>query len=130
MSEKSLAGVKLVKSQEVKSPVQVGSANFPVCRICQTTSASEILISPCNCKGTLAYIHLSCLECWLNQSGRNYCELCSFRFVLHFFFGLLLLNKKNSGMTRSRLNVTDYAKVSVYGYATLEIGVTFVQTLL
>lgn len=80
MSQKSLAGVKLAKSQDVKSPVQVGSANFPVCRICQTTSASEILISPCNCKGTLAYIHLSCLERWLNQSGRNYCELCSFRY--------------------------------------------------
>lgn len=86
MSQKSLAGVKLAKSQDVKSPVQVGSANFPVCRICQTTSASEILISPCNCKGTLAYIHLSCLERWLNQSGRNYCELCSFRFVPNFFF--------------------------------------------
>lgn len=37
---------------------------------------------------------------------------------------------KNSGMTLFKLNVTDYAKVSVYGYATLEIDVIFAQTLL
>ncbi|XP_050301788.1 E3 ubiquitin-protein ligase MARCHF3-like [Anthonomus grandis grandis] len=55
-------------------------SNIPVCRICQTNSATEHLISPCNCKGTLAYIHLTCLERWLNQSGRNFCELCHFRY--------------------------------------------------
>ncbi|KAK0173997.1 hypothetical protein PV328_007119 [Microctonus aethiopoides] len=32
------------------------------------------------CKGTLAYVHMSCLEHWLNQSCRNRCELCHFRF--------------------------------------------------
>jgi len=25
-------------------------------------------------------VHLTCLERWLNQSGRTYCELCQFRF--------------------------------------------------
>ncbi|XP_019762306.1 E3 ubiquitin-protein ligase MARCHF3 [Dendroctonus ponderosae] len=63
-----------------KPPVQVPSANFSCCRICQTVASGEPLISPCNCKGTLAYIHLSCLERWLNQSGRNFCELCNFRY--------------------------------------------------
>lgn len=56
------------------------SASSIVCRICQTHSAQEILISPCNCKGTLAYVHLSCLERWLNQASRSYCELCMFHF--------------------------------------------------
>lgn len=32
------------------------------------------------CKGTLAYVHLSCLERWLNQSCRTYCELCRYYF--------------------------------------------------
>ncbi|KAL2744376.1 E3 ubiquitin-protein ligase MARCH3 isoform X1 [Vespula maculifrons] len=32
------------------------------------------------CKGTLAYVHLSCLERWLNQSCRSYCELCNYQF--------------------------------------------------
>ncbi|CAG9770645.1 unnamed protein product [Ceutorhynchus assimilis] len=62
-------------------PIHVVPSNlFPSCRICQTNTPNERLISPCNCKGTLAFIHLSCLERWLNQSGRNFCELCNFRY--------------------------------------------------
>ncbi|CAH0550705.1 unnamed protein product [Brassicogethes aeneus] len=57
--------------------VSVGST---VCRICHTNTANECLISPCNCKGSLAYVHLSCLERWLNQSSRSYCELCMFHY--------------------------------------------------
>ena len=51
-----------------------------VCRICQSHSNQEVLISPCNCKGTLAHVHLPCLERWLNQASRTYCELCMYRF--------------------------------------------------
>ncbi|KAJ8681279.1 hypothetical protein QAD02_017066 [Eretmocerus hayati] len=52
-----------------------------VCRICHTGSGTkEPLVSPCRCKGTLANVHVSCLERWLNQSCRNYCELCNFRY--------------------------------------------------
>ncbi|XP_066250344.1 E3 ubiquitin-protein ligase MARCHF3-like [Euwallacea similis] len=82
MSEKSLAkGTEAgCKRSEVNSLVQIPSESFPVCRICQTITSNETPISPCNCKGTLAYIHLSCLEKWLNQSGRNFCELCNFRY--------------------------------------------------
>lgn len=54
--------------------------NSLVCRICQTNTVQEPLISPCNCKGTLAHVHLTCLERWLNETSRNYCELCMFRF--------------------------------------------------
>ncbi|XP_068993857.1 E3 ubiquitin-protein ligase MARCHF2 [Neodiprion pinetum] len=60
-----------------QSLVSVGSS---VCRICHTNTARERLISPCRCKGTLAYVHLSCLERWLNQSCRSYCELCRYRY--------------------------------------------------
>lgn len=62
------------------TPIRVSSVGSMVCRICQTNTAHENLISPCNCKGTLAYVHLSCLERWLNQSSRSYCELCMYRF--------------------------------------------------
>ncbi|EZA62241.1 E3 ubiquitin-protein ligase MARCH3 [Ooceraea biroi] len=60
-----------------RSLISVGSN---VCRICHTNTAKEPLISPCRCKGTLAYVHLSCLERWLNQSCRTYCELCRYCF--------------------------------------------------
>ncbi|KAF2895059.1 hypothetical protein ILUMI_11116 [Ignelater luminosus] len=62
------------------TPVTLTSVNSTVCRICHTNTPNENLISPCNCKGSLAYVHLSCLERWLNQSSRNYCELCMYHY--------------------------------------------------
>ncbi|XP_049881056.1 E3 ubiquitin-protein ligase MARCHF8-like [Pectinophora gossypiella] len=57
----------------------LSSIGSNVCRICMTRGR-ERLISPCNCKGSLANVHLSCLERWLNQVGRNHCELCGFSY--------------------------------------------------
>lgn len=73
--------MKCAKSIVKVSPLpNIPSVNSLVCRICQTTTLEEPLISPCNCKGTLANVHLTCLERWLNETSRNYCELCMFRF--------------------------------------------------
>ncbi|CAH0598261.1 unnamed protein product [Chrysodeixis includens] len=57
----------------------LSSIGSNVCRICMTRGR-ERLISPCNCKGSLANVHLTCLERWLNQVGRNHCELCGFSY--------------------------------------------------
>nr|XP_037877159.1 E3 ubiquitin-protein ligase MARCHF8 isoform X2 [Bombyx mori] len=57
----------------------ISSIGSNVCRICMTRGR-ERLISPCNCKGSLANVHLTCLERWLNQVGRNHCELCGFSY--------------------------------------------------
>ncbi|XP_014245382.1 E3 ubiquitin-protein ligase MARCH2-like isoform X1 [Cimex lectularius] len=56
------------------------SLSLCTCRICQTVKSREALISPCNCKGTLGKVHLSCLERWLNICGRQHCEICKFEF--------------------------------------------------
>ncbi|XP_063627623.1 uncharacterized protein LOC134799143 isoform X1 [Cydia splendana] len=71
LSEKS--GFAVVQRDSLSS---IGSN---VCRICMTRGR-ERLISPCNCKGSLANVHLTCLERWLNQVGRNHCELCGFSY--------------------------------------------------
>ncbi|XP_022184544.1 uncharacterized protein LOC111043803 [Nilaparvata lugens] len=68
---------------EVKEKSTNTNTKFPretCCRICQTAISTEKLISPCLCKGSMAFVHLSCLERWLNQSGRDSCELCTFRY--------------------------------------------------
>lgn len=65
---------------ETASGASLGSV---CCRICHTGASSERLISPCRCRGSLAYVHLSCLERWLNQAGspgRTDCELCMHKF--------------------------------------------------
>ncbi|XP_068707472.1 E3 ubiquitin-protein ligase MARCHF3-like [Montipora foliosa] len=63
-----------------------GDGITPTCRICQTSrssediNAGEVLVNPCNCKGTLAFVHKSCMERWLNLRNQDNCELCHFKF--------------------------------------------------
>ncbi|XP_045474863.1 E3 ubiquitin-protein ligase MARCHF3-like [Harmonia axyridis] len=47
-----------------------------VCRICYDADSNEELITPCRCKGTVAYVHRSCLETWLAEANATNCELC------------------------------------------------------
>lgn len=44
------------------------------CRIC--LEEEGILISPCGCKGSTAFVHRECLETWINTSGKDFCEIC------------------------------------------------------
>lgn len=37
----------------------------PSCRICLEQDSLDKLISPCNCDGTIKYIHMDCLKTWL-----------------------------------------------------------------
>ncbi|KAK7084531.1 hypothetical protein SK128_014665 [Halocaridina rubra] len=48
----------------------------PMCRICHEGDSVEELISPCNCTGSLALVHKTCLERWLNMTNGSKCELC------------------------------------------------------
>ena len=41
----------------------------PMCRICRSNEPIHDLIVPCNCTGSLKYVHQSCLQNWLNISG-------------------------------------------------------------
>ncbi|KPP74665.1 E3 ubiquitin-protein ligase MARCH3-like [Scleropages formosus] len=54
----------------------------PFCRICHEGSGVEELLSPCDCAGTLATVHRSCVERWLAASNTSRCELCHFEFAL------------------------------------------------
>ncbi|XP_070385521.1 E3 ubiquitin-protein ligase MARCHF11-like [Dermacentor albipictus] len=48
----------------------------PMCRICHEGDREDPLVSPCSCTGTMAFVHVSCLEHWLNQRNVDICELC------------------------------------------------------
>ncbi|KAL9983520.1 hypothetical protein ACROYT_G005706 [Oculina patagonica] len=64
-----------------------GSDHFtPSCRICQTSGNSEpevgeLLPSPCDCRGSLGFVHKQCMERWLCVRNQDTCELCHFKFV-------------------------------------------------
>ncbi|KAJ8925907.1 hypothetical protein NQ315_009759 [Exocentrus adspersus] len=79
-SSKMLPFLQMSKNSLENAAKDVHSVGSITCRICHTNTPNEALISPCDCKGSLAYVHLSCLERWLNQSSRNYCELCLYHY--------------------------------------------------
>ncbi|KAL6112706.1 uncharacterized protein ACO6RY_11153 [Pungitius sinensis] len=54
----------------------------PFCRICHEGPALGELLSPCECCGSLAMVHRSCLERWLTASNSSHCELCHHQFAL------------------------------------------------
>lgn len=49
--------------------------NMNYCRICFESEPPE-LISPCDCNGTIKWVHRECLETWIKASGSKECEIC------------------------------------------------------
>ncbi|XP_068229882.1 E3 ubiquitin-protein ligase MARCHF3-like isoform X2 [Palaemon carinicauda] len=82
--------LELSSNLEVAAKFQLGESSLnitmascgPMCRICLEGDGQEELISPCKCSGTLALIHKTCLEKWLNLSSCDTCELCRYVFTL------------------------------------------------
>ena len=53
------------------------------CRFCHDDADVGELICPCNCKGSMKYVHSECLRKWRLYSGKKYtCMICQTRY--HF----------------------------------------------
>ncbi len=77
-------------------------SNQAICRICLDSSSSDAsggeslgrLLSPCRCKGTMKYVHATCLDQWRAASARSSsavaCDQCGapYRFRKSKFVGL------------------------------------------
>lgn len=44
-----------------------------ICRICYEPDA---LVNVCGCQGTAGYVHIKCIEEWIQHSHRRTCEIC------------------------------------------------------
>ena len=67
------------------SSTNVQSNDYPlVCRLCHGQGTNdEPLISPCNCLGTMRYLHQSCLQRLIKNENIKSCELCKCKFIIH-----------------------------------------------
>ncbi|XP_051930839.1 E3 ubiquitin-protein ligase MARCHF2-like [Hippocampus zosterae] len=74
--------VTIVDGHSPSSVIKTLPSDAPICRICHEGGCAEVLLSPCDCTGTLATVHKSCLELWLASSNTNFCELCNARFII------------------------------------------------
>jgi len=52
------------------------------CRICHDGEATERLISPCMCSGSMALVHRTCIEKWLSTANHDNCELCHHKYLI------------------------------------------------
>lgn len=71
--------------EEVKREKTSYHADDRTCRICfSPESSEEKLISPCKCRGTSKWIHLSCLNEWRthSQNSKSYyrCDQCHYEY--------------------------------------------------
>ena len=57
------------------------SNSSAICRICQDADKTENLRTLCQCTGSIAKYHVSCLEKWLSVSKTDTCELCQQHFA-------------------------------------------------
>ncbi|XP_014261944.1 E3 ubiquitin-protein ligase MARCH8-like isoform X2 [Cimex lectularius] len=53
-----------------------------ICRICYCGGGDEELMRPCKCSGSLAFVHPSCLDSWIENSGSPKCEICNANYPL------------------------------------------------
>uniref|UniRef100_A0A914CNT2 RING-CH-type domain-containing protein n=1 Tax=Acrobeloides nanus TaxID=290746 RepID=A0A914CNT2_9BILA len=57
--------------------IQIDAINdIPTCRICLDDTGTSELISPCNCRGTMEFVHRECLDKWYDVSGETVCGTC------------------------------------------------------
>lgn len=66
---------------KVESNVSSGRA---VCRICYQDDQLESFSVPCQCLGSMANIHLSCMAKWMQFRHLTTCELCQQQIVIRY----------------------------------------------
>lgn len=49
----------------------------PSCRHCyESSEESSKLLKPCNCKGSIEFIHFNCLKEWIEHNNTDVCDVC------------------------------------------------------
>ena len=80
-----------------RSSIKTESKND--CWICYDSTHDHDLISPCMCKGDVAFVHHECLRRWLQTEETKHCSVCNYKYQirkrfnqgLDIFFNLKLI---------------------------------------
>ena len=57
-------------------------SNSIICRICLQEEPKGMLISPCNCLGSMHYVHQKCINKWQKLKDNNLkCEICKEKYI-------------------------------------------------
>ncbi|KAI5705614.1 E3 ubiquitin-protein ligase MARCH3-like [Diaphorina citri] len=65
---------------QLDKPDSSDDEDMTICRICYGADQQNLL-SICQCKGSIAYVHIECIERWLQECGVDKCDLCKYQFT-------------------------------------------------
>ena len=90
------------------------------CRICLEEETKENpLISPCQCTGSIRYIHNTCLKKWIVEQKINIfdaqCEICKTAYNIDFIFENILNKEKKRKFIRKEGTLTIMFIIFVFG---------------
>jgi hypothetical protein len=94
------------------------------CRICHEISDEDKMISPCECSGSIKYVHEECIQKWINIKRSKICETCksTFNDSVHYnegfdekFDGFFLEEEyeriiRDNGIRLNNINVKNFHK--------------------
>jgi hypothetical protein len=74
---------------EVIANLSASRISDVICRIClEPETPTNKFIAPCNCTGSVKFVHAECLKTWIVSQGDDCsistCELCSYAFQMEF----------------------------------------------
>lgn len=76
----ALNAIQLYKCATNKIPSNTQDISEQMCRICRSTSSKDLLPCPCQCSGSIGFIHENCLKRWKFVRNDSFCEICKSRF--------------------------------------------------
>lgn len=75
------AGISEMETGERdRSSIKTESKND--CWICYDSTHDHDLISPCMCKGDVAFVHHECLRRWLQTEETKHCSVCNYKYQI------------------------------------------------
>ncbi|KAL1472979.1 hypothetical protein MTO96_039023 [Rhipicephalus appendiculatus] len=82
LRDESRPSSALGQSPSSVDSISLSSDGLPACRICFFGGGKEPLIEPCNCRGTIGFVHRDCLELWIQRTLDAKCQICHFQYIV------------------------------------------------
>lgn len=82
LRDESRSSSALGQSPTSVDSISLSSDGVPACRICFFGGGKEPLLEPCNCRGTIGFVHRECLELWIQRTADVQCQICHFQYTV------------------------------------------------
>ena len=110
--EESVKEKELIKEEEIE---ELDSQKL--CRICYDSleDNENLLLRPCNCAGSMKWVHKKCLLTWINMNENNKkCNVCNFKYKIDYKCITPFLEKCNNKYVFISLTIISYLIIIIF----------------